>query len=343
MLNPRIQLEMLRKADLSNLADAVEMAETLADVDRLDNHDYRHLMHLASQPPTSPPTPPKDGTSFKMPIAGEKLIDFFNSPIGEEVLEGVLMGTVATVPGLFQQDKDQRETALQWLGAVTGGIGLGIGARRIGAGIGAKLHPGELTDPSIASLVRLTGQERISTGISETLSDVGNQAARGLRSDAAHLIGADLRLMDDAAFTKAYPDLVKAGISPSAISPQEYDRLVNLESALGLHADKLRREAVERAVSLMDAKKADLDPETRAFVEKQGMTADNIRKIGLGDTEPVTGEHLGRAIGRLLGDEAGVLLGMGAGTMAATALGYQSSKDLELQRLRDQLAQQQKS
>jgi hypothetical protein len=336
-LNPRIQLEMLRRADLGKLADVVDAAEALQP-EQLQAFEAM-LASAANAGPTVRPGPTAPTTTPRQPMAGERILDFVNSPIGEEVLEGVLMGTVAAAPGFFSQDQDPRETALRWVAGMAGGVGLGIGARRIGAELGARLHPGELTDPTISSLVRLTGQEKMSTGLADTLSDVSARSARMRRSEAAQQIGGDLRSLDDTAFAQAHPDLVAAGIRPSTVSAEDYNRLVNLEAAIGTHAERIHQQAVNTAVTDFERQVADLSPDAQAFLQDKNITADKMRQLAEGSTKPVTGEHLGRALGRAFGDEIGVLLGMGAGTMAASSLGIQSPKDIELQRLRDQLAQ----
>jgi hypothetical protein len=59
-----------------------------------------------------------------------------------------------------------------------------------------------------------------------------------------------------------------------------------------------------------------------------------------GSPTPITGEHVGRGIGRLIGDEVGILGGMGTGLLAAQALGLQGPKDRQIAELQAQLQQQ---
>lgn len=75
--------------------------------------------------------------------AGAKLLQFAQTPMGEEVLEGTIAGGLTGVGMLFSE-QDIRQTALQTALAIAGGIGVGMGGRRIGAYLGKKLHPGEV-------------------------------------------------------------------------------------------------------------------------------------------------------------------------------------------------------
>ena len=53
--------------------------------------------------------------------------------------------------------------------------------------------------------------------------------------------------------------------------------------------------------------------------------------------QPVTGEHVGRAVGRFIGDEVGVLGGLAAGSLLAQQLGIDSPKDQKIRELEQQL------
>ena len=54
---------------------------------------------------------------------------------------------------------------------------------------------------------------------------------------------------------------------------------------------------------------------------------------------PVTGENVGRAIGRFAGDEIGVLAGLSAASALAGPLGIQSPKDIKIKKLEQDLQQ----
>jgi len=51
----------------------------------------------------------------------------------------------------------------------------------------------------------------------------------------------------------------------------------------------------------------------------------------------ITGEHLGRAVGRFAGDEIGAVAGMQLGALAAGGLGIENSKDKKIRELEQQL------
>ena len=53
--------------------------------------------------------------------------------------------------------------------------------------------------------------------------------------------------------------------------------------------------------------------------------------------KPVTGEEVGRAIGRAAGDEIGVLGGLGVGSLISSGLGIDSPKDKQIKELEKKL------
>jgi hypothetical protein len=71
-----------------------------------------------------------------------------------------------------------------------------------------------------------------------------------------------------------------------------------------------------------------------------GKTIGDIYNSLLQPTVPITGEHIGRAVGRFAGDEIGVLTGMAAGGLVANQLGVQDSKDKKIKELQSQLQRQ---
>ena len=57
----------------------------------------------------------------------------------------------------------------------------------------------------------------------------------------------------------------------------------------------------------------------------------------LKDSKPVTGENVGRAVGRFIGDEVGAVTGLGLTGMLASSLGMQTEKDKKIKELESQL------
>ena len=170
--------------------------------------------------------------------AGAKLLQFGQTPLGEEVIEGTVVGGL-TGAGMLFSEQDIRQTALQTALAIAGGIGIGMGGRRMGAYLGKKIHPGE----------------------------IGKYLPNGVENPA-YIIG--LGAGQESA-VKGMKDM--------------YSEIAGLSKPV------------------------------------------------------VTGEHVGRAAGRMFGDEIGVLAGLGAGYGISQAMGIESPKDKAIRELTAELEQ----
>jgi hypothetical protein len=277
-------------------------------------------------------------------MAGLKAINFFTSPLGEEVIEGTLGGTMVVAPQFFSEE-DPRENALQLALAIGGGIGVGMAGRRIGASIGKRLHGGEIKNEFANAIGGTMGQERMSTGITHAMSQMSAMNTIGGLQTAGTRLRNDLGALSDDAFKAAYPDLAKAGLLPSTATPQQFEALSAFEQQLGRGVrEQLQEQAAEMGEYATKLKGAAADQslglsgDQRELAAKMGELTEGLEGALLGRRDPVTGEHVGRAIGRFIGDEVGILGGVGIGALIAQGLGWQSSKDLEIARLNEELA-----
>jgi hypothetical protein len=266
--------------------------------------------------------------------AGSRLIKTFTGPLGEEILEGVLGGSMVVLPQFFTEE-DPRENALQLALAIGGGIGVGMGARRVGAAIGNHFHKDPVKNPTLQMIGQTLGQETMSEGMRNTMSMVAT--SRGLEKVSTAQAGmlAHLRHNSDEAFAKAYPDLAAKGVLPSKLSPEQVDAIDAIENEVSRRAlmataeenqELMARIKQAKAAGGMEAELANLITEKDAAAMLNGIA------------KPATGGDVGRAAGRVIGDNLGVILGAGAGAMIANELGWQSGKDAQIEELRRQLA-----
>lgn len=297
--------------------------------------------------------------------AGSQLISFFlNDPLGEELLEGTTGGLIA---GASQLGSDQTlgQTALETAAAIAGGIGLGMAGRRLGAMAGKQLHKGPLKqqDSMVANLARTFGSETTASG----LRDQGVVTKSAIQEALVNETSARLarEAMDNPAeFAKRYgvsaeqfaqmlPN-VKAGrtaaaaagalrVMPPEMREQALKQLSEYEAVERLITQKAAGgmdESIKDAAAAFDRVQGDLDPSNLEAVKeilKGRNPSDAIRSL-LNPAPPITGEHVGRAVGRFIGDEVGVLGGLALGSVLAQQLGMDSPKDRKIRELEEQLA-----
>ena len=100
-----------------------------------------------------------------MRMAGDAGRLLLNNPLAEEISEGVLGGLMVGLGGLFA-DQSLEQTGLMTAAAMAGGVGLGIGGRRLGAHLGRRIHPGDINMPDeMKSMVHMLGSETTAQGI----------------------------------------------------------------------------------------------------------------------------------------------------------------------------------
>ena len=304
---------------------------------------------------------------MKERAAGIKLIEFLaDNPIGEEILEGTLGGLMA---GASQLGSDQPlgQTALETAAAIAGGIGLGMLGRRIGGRLGKAVQPAALEDQggTLAFVGRTFGNETTAKGLKEN-AIMGREALKESILSGTSARMAQEAVADPAAFMaryglnadqfKQYADQVKAGRAAAAVlNTLESMPPEQRQAVMAPILQELRSYgAVENAVA--KAAHADFDEVITRLVKDRDQLGEQIEELagerarGLGDAvsrafegldrpvQQITGEHVGRAIGRFLGDEVGILGGLAAGSLLAQQLGMESPKDQRIRELEQQLA-----
>jgi len=297
-----------------------------------------------------------------IPLAGQNsaLLKFLMSPMGEEVLEGTMTGGVA---GLSQigNDTTPQEIALKTVGGIAGGIGLGIAGRRIGAAIGKRINPNALKNQEgmLATFGRMTGSESTIEGlkhqgqigksmiqealVQETSSAMLEDAIKNPNAFATRYgVTADQ-------FQQAIP-YVKQG-RKAAAAARTYEMLSEKERHELVQNVMKTYKQVEQAVVTNAATGMDKTIERIANnpISKETMIPGVDKSVSqmlervqyslLGSAPPITGEHIGRAIGRFAGDEIGILAGMAGASALAGPLGMQSPKDIKIKELEQKLNQ----
>lgn len=284
------------------------------------------------------------GVAVKRP-AGAALLEWAQTPMGEEILEGTVGGLIAGLPMFFVQDQDPGAAALMTAGGVLGGIGVGMAGRKIGAHLGKHFHPEALKDQDgvIAALARTTGSESLTQGL--------EQQGRMMRGQVADYL-VERQAMDMVREGRVSPELMEElrGIrqvssAVDALRGMTPEQRAGLFGQTGMTPEKMERlSQLEKELTTGAAEQMDRHlMEAAELLEREGsaipvLTPEMLR----GMTQPpeaVTGEHVGRMIGRVAGDEIGVLGGIGLGGLLASQLGVQSPKDKEIARLKQQLGQ----
>ena len=292
-----------------------------------------------------------------IPLAGQnRVLSFLASPLGEEILEGVGGGGMA---GLSQvgTDTTPQEIALKTAGAIAGGIGLGMAGRRIGAAIGKRINPNALKDQEgmLASFGRVTGSESTIEGVKrqgqvmktlvqESLVNETSAAMLEQAIENPNLFASKYGVTADK-FQQVMP-YVKQG-RKAATAARTFEMLSEKERHELVHNVMNTYKQVEQAVVTNASN--NIDTTIRKAVNNPNLkdmmipgidkSASQMFESLLGSSSPVTGEHVGRAIGRFAGDEIGILTGLGiAGTLAGP-LGIQSPKDTKIKKLEQELNQ----
>lgn len=261
---------------------------------------------------------------------GEKLIDFFQTPMGEEIVEGTMGGLLAGVP-LFFQDNDPGAAAIQTLAAISGGIGLGMAGRRIGAAIGKTVQPGALADQDglMATLARGAGSETLGEGLGGVVNKQFANMQDGMKNVAL------MRIRKDASELSADEFQSRYNMTPAEFT--EFDRVNDIvanatRTATKTEVDEANKELQQGLEALAEQ---GVDPGLLGDVA--GKLGNGVNSLSLQAPPPVTGEHVGRMLGRFIGDEVGIMGGVGAGALISQAMGFQTPKDREIARLQEEL------
>ena len=260
------------------------------------------------------------------------------NPVGEEVTEGTIGGLIYGSGGLGT-DQPLEETAAKTLGAIAGGIALGMGGRRLGAMAGKAINPKALKDQEgfLSSTARLLGSETTAKGIQNQVSLGKGAIEKSLLEESSYKL-LNEATNDPKGFAARYgmsPDVFKAELARvnggneikavldtvEALPAAQRKELV--DSVVGDMSDYIKTEDLVRSQAagtfnekLERLANVDLDK----VADNLGTTSDKLKgalkDLQENKAETVTGEHVGRAIGRMAGDEVGILLGaMGAGAL----------------------------
>jgi len=303
-----------------------------------------------------------------------KIVKFFQTKTGEEVLEGTLGGLLAGIP-MFFSGQDPRTAALATIGGVAGGIGIGMAGRRLGEFIGSRLHPEPLADQAgVATfLARAFGQETMGKALEQNFVFMREAVKNAMLDNQLKKMVEDGRISEELmADLRKYQTLSAIASAVNDMPSEQRRQLLqqfdtyltqadviaggvndNLRRARE-YADRMKEVGMWDAVAAREAA-ANLDEGLREFAEnmrKMGnewasdsqpfdpnSIADFVRGVADGNMESITGEHVGRAVGRFIGDEIGVLSGVGLGVIGGNLLGFQTPQEREIVSLKAQLAQ----
>jgi len=267
--------------------------------------------------------------------AVEGLIDFSTSALGEEVFEGVIGGGLAS-SGIVFSDASPEEKALSVLLAMGGGVGIGMGGRRIGASLGKHFHSAPLADQDgmIAMMSRGLGQVKVTDGFKDQMSAMSKQLGGDMKD--TYISGLKRKA------AKSPKEVAKElGIETSKVSDvlnqlDMLDEIISKGAAkqipvMGQKFKELGAGIKDGSVSVMPGQKVP------AALQPFGAVLE-----GMGDgltSEPslVTGEHLGRALGRVSGDEIGVLTGLASANLISQQMGFESDRDREVRKLNEKI------
>lgn len=288
-------------------------------------------------------------------LAG-KFLRLQQSDLFQEGIEGVMAGGTAGL-SLIGSDTPASQIALQTLGGIAGGVGIGLLGKNIGAAIGKRLHPQALKNQSglLASIGRLTGQKTLAGGGAETMRYAKGQIKQELKQQtSAQLLNEALQNPQafagkygvDAETFKKYHTAVgavgqgRAGLEMlENLSPEQRQQMgKGLQDLMNQGFNQ-----VENLINVQAAANMDNNIAKMAMLQK-GKTVPGI-EMDMGEAfekllqgpKEITGEHIGRAVGRFAGDEIGVITGMGLGGVLSGALGIKSEKDKKIEELERQL------
>ena len=291
---------------------------------------------------------------------------FIHNPMGEEILEGTAGGLLAGAGTAAGGDIEFGDALIRTGSAIAGGIGLGMAGRRLGARIGKKIQPKALKDQEsfVATTARMLGSETTVEGLKSQGNMLKNTVQQGLVNESVTNLVEQAR-KDPSMFQKTYnidpqsfvknANNVKYGNAGVAflntvkdISPEKRKILTDkIMNEMGLEEFSKSENLVrERASANIDnlvnaAMKGELDSSATAELlkntgSKSGSIADIVTDM-MSPKKPVTGEEVGRAIGRAAGDEIGVLGGLGVGSLISSGLGIDSPKDKQIKELEKKL------
>lgn len=283
-------------------------------------------------------------------------------------LEEVLVQTIPAGQTLAASGSSLPQVLIQTGGAIAGGFTLGVLGKKIGARIGKAIHKDPLQDQRsfIAGLGRTLGQETLQQGLQQQMAHTKGVIKQQLKEEtSAALLNEALQNPERFAGKygvnpedfKKYHEAAKAASKARATletienlphkAKQEFIKqqqaavdpvFTQIEELIGTQSAESLDERLQNVAKRAKAFKVDVNNpqvDTLEFLKKQ---VSDVAEGMLTPPVDVTGEHIGRAIGRYAGDEIGIAVGLGLGGMASNALGFKSEKDQKIKELEEQLA-----
>lgn len=275
----------------------------------------------------------------------------------EEAQEGVLGGLMAGA-GMLGTDTPLPQVAIQTLGAMALGTGIGMLGKTIGARVGKAIHPQALKNQEgqLANFGRVAGQKTLQSGVAETVrmakgqikQELKNQTTASLMNEALQnpVAFAGKYGVEAETFKKYHSMVNQAGQGRAALETLE-NLTPEMRSQVAAKANQMMNQGFNQVEDLINTQAASqLDRNLTQMAEKArgkkipGINQDigEVYEALLKEPTGITGEHIGRAIGRFVGDEIGVVTGIGVGGMISNAMGIKNEKDKKIEELKAQLA-----
>ena len=291
---------------------------------------------------------------------------FIHNPLGEEILEGTAGGLLAGAGTAAGGDTTFADALVKTGSAVAGGIGFGIAGRRLGARIGRKIQPKALKDQDsmVASIARMGGSETTVEGMKSQGNMLKATVEKGLVDESVYGLVKEAKA-NPIEFQKRYninpesmlkhANNVKYGDTGLSflnmykdLDPKKRKVLTDqvLQQAgieeFGQVENVVRKNAANSIDDIINAAKSgELDNDLiKELLKKSGSKGGSISSLVtdmMSPKKPVTGEEVGRFVGRVAGDEIGVLGGLGVGSMISSSLGIDSPKDKTIKELEKKL------
>lgn len=290
-----------------------------------------------------------------MNLAG-KFLELQNNELAQEAMEGILGGGLAGV-GMLGTDTPLSQAGIQTLGAMAGGVGLGMLGTRIGARIGKAIHPQALKNQEglLAMFGRTVGQKTLAKGAKELMlqgkgmvkKEIIEQTSAKMAQEALSnpIVFAQKYGITAQEFQQQLPTIQK-GTQIKAIldtyetlDPKIKTQFKNqIANKINTNYAKVENVIAREAVENLDQNIAKMATLSQGkTIPGTSVDMGRVFQSLLDDTKAVTGEHIGRAVGRFAGDELGVVGGLAAGGALSSAMGIENPKDRKIRELEQQL------
>jgi len=249
------------------------------------------------------------------------------------------------------------QVAIQTLGAMAGGVGLGMLGTRLGARLGKAIHPQALKNQEglLAMFGRTAGQKTLAKGGQELMRQGKGMVKKEIIEQTSAKMAQEA-ISNPTVFAQKYGitaqefqqqlPMIQKGTQVKAVldtyetlDPKLKTQLKNqMANAINTNYAKVENVIAREAVENLDQNIARM-AELQQGKTVPGTSIDMGRVFGslLDDAKAVTGENVGRAIGRFAGDEIGVVAGLAGGGALSSAMGIENPKDKRIRELEQQL------